>query len=96
MISALAGMDVSSYPQHYVPYEDARADVLAKAKPLRELRELNPGSGPEIDRLLGSLGRGEAQVAFLPLRAVKSDLTVLVDAGTGAVLQLADLRPWKY
>lgn len=96
MVTALAGMDVSSYPQHYVPYEEVRGEVLAKAKPIRELRALNPGSGPEIDRLLRNLGREEAQVAFLPLRAGKSDLTVLVDAGSGAVLQLAELRPWKY
>jgi hypothetical protein len=96
MITALAGVDVSSYPQHYVPYEAVRGEVLAKAKPIRELRALNPGSGPEIDRLLRNLGREEAQVAFLPLRAGKSDLTVLVDAGSGAVLQLAALRPWKY
>lgn len=96
MITALAGMDVSSYPQHYVSYEEVRGEVLAKAKPIRELRALNPGSGPEIDRLLRNLGREEAQVAFLPLRAGKSDLTVLVDAGSGAVLRLAELRPWKY
>lgn len=96
LITALAGVDVSSYPQHYVPYEEVRGEVLAKAKPIRELRALNPGSGPEIDRLLRNLGREEAQVAFLPLRAGKSDLTVLVDAASGAVLQLVELRPWKY
>lgn len=96
MVSALAGIDVSSYPQHYVPYDEVRAEVLAKARPFRELRELNPDSAPEIDRLLRDLGRAEAQIAFLPLRAGKSDLAVLVDAGSGAVLRLVDLRPWKY
>jgi hypothetical protein len=96
LITALAGVDVSSYPQHYVPYEEARGDVLGKARPIRELRELNPESGPEIDRILRNLGRGEGEVAFLPLRAGKSDLTVLVDARSGTVLQLVALRPWKY
>lgn len=96
MVTAMAGIDVSSYPQHYVPYEEARHQVVAKARSIRELRELNPGSGPEIDRILGDLGRGDGQAAFLPLRAGKRDLTVLVDAGSGAILRLVDLKPWKY
>lgn len=96
MLTALAGVDVSSYPQHYVPYEEVRDEVLAKAKTIRELRNLNPEAGADIDRLLAGLGRQEGEVAFLPLRAGKRDLTVLVDAKSGAVLRLVELEPWKY
>ena len=95
-VSALAGLDVSSYPQYYVPYESLRGEAVAKAKPLRELRKFNPGALHEIDKELAELGRGDADVAFLPLRSGKMDLSVLIDARSGEVLRLLDLRPWQY
>lgn len=96
MLTALSGADVSSFPQHYVPYEEVRADAAAKARKLAELRSLNPGREAEVDSTLASLGRKEEEVAFLPLRAGKRDLTVLVDARSGDVLGITDFKPWKY
>jgi hypothetical protein len=96
MMTALSGIDVSSYPQHYVPYEEMRAEAASKAKGMRELRALNPGSDPRIDRLLAQLGRKDADVSFLPVRAGRKDLTALIDARTGDFLELTLLKPWKY
>lgn len=96
MLTALAGADVSSFPQHYVPYADVRAEAAARGRPLRGLRELNPGRAAEVDRVLASLGRKEEEVSFLPMRAGKRDLAVLVDAKSGEVLAITDFRPWKY
>ena len=96
MISGMAGLDVSSYPQHFVPYDELRGEVLAKAKPFKELRDLNASEVERVDKVLSRLGRSAEEVGFLPLRAGKRDLTVLVDRKTGAVLRLADLRPWRY
>lgn len=96
MLTALSGADVSSFPQHYVPYEEVRADAAAKGRKLDELRGLNPDRAAEVDRALASLGRKEEEVAFLPMRAGKRDLTVLIDASSGEVLRMTDFRPWKY
>jgi len=96
MLTALSGADVSSFPQHYVPYEAVRADAAAKARKLAELRRLNPGREAEVDGALAALGRKEEEVAFLPLRAGKRDLTVLVDARSGDVLGITDFKPWQY
>lgn len=96
MITALAGIDVSSYPQHYRDYESGRGEVLAKARPVAELRRLNPGKEARVDALLAQTGRDPGEAAFLPLRAGKSDLSVIVDARTGEVLRIADLKPWEY
>jgi hypothetical protein len=95
MLTALAGADVSSFPQHYAPYHELRADAAAKARAIRELRELNAARAPEVDRALAELGRGEHEVGFLPLRAGKRDLAVLVDAKSGEVLAITDFVPWK-
>jgi hypothetical protein len=96
MLTALSGADVSSFPQHYVPYEEVRADAAAKGRKLAELRGLNPERAAEVDRVLASLGRKEEEVAFLPMRAGKRDLTVLIDARSGEVLRMTDFSPWKY
>lgn len=96
MLTALSGADVSSFPQHYVPYEEVRADAAAKGRRISELRELNPERAAEVDRAIASLGRQEAEIAFLPLRAGKRDLAVLIDARSGDVLRITDFKPWKY
>lgn len=95
-VSGLAGLDVSSYPQHYVPYAGVRSEVVAKAKPFPELRKFNPDAGEKLERELARLGREDTEVAFLPLRAGKNDLTVLVDPKSGEVLKLVDYKPWLY
>ncbi len=96
MLSGMAGLDVSAYPQHYVDYSEVSAEALDKAKPIAELRKLNPDRGPGIDRAIAKTGRGESEIRFLPLRAGKRDLAVLIDGANGAVLSLVDLKPWNY
>ncbi len=95
-MTAASGFDVSSFPQHYVPYDQVRREVLAKSKPLEELRRINPADVPEIDRMLAAMGRKDTEVAFLPLRAGKRDLTVFLDPKSGEVLKLAPFEPWLY
>jgi len=94
MVSGLAGVDIQSYPQYHVPYETERKDVLAKAAPLANLAKFNKGI--DIAAVAKGVGRAEADVRFLPLRAGKADLTVLLDAKTGDVLRLAAIKPWEY
>jgi hypothetical protein len=94
MLSAAGGVDVSSYPQHFVRYADIRAEVAAQAKPIKDLRKLNPGAETVIQRALARHGREESTVGFLPLRADKRELAVLVDAKTGEYLGMVDLVPW--
>jgi hypothetical protein len=95
-VSGLAGVDVQAYPEYYVPYDSVRAQVREKAAPIERLRTLNPNAGAEIDGMLARTGRPEAEVGFLPFRAGKRDLTVLVDRRTGDVIHYSALRPWEY
>jgi hypothetical protein len=94
MTAALAGMDLPLFPQHYVPYEDVRAEVRAAAMPLEILRKRNPGTAGEVGATLQRLGRKDDEVRFLPLRTGKSNLAVFVDAKTGDVLKITPLNPW--
>lgn len=95
-MSALAGFDVQTYPEYLVPYADVKAQVVAHAAPLEGLRALNPGRSSDIAALPAKVGRPPSSIGFLPMRAGKRDLTVLVDMSSGKYLGNFDLKPWKY
>ena len=94
IMSSMSGRDVQFFPKYYVPYEDVKGDVMLKAGPMSRLRELNPGGA--VDALEKKLGKGDADVRFLPMRAEKHDLTVIVDNVRAEVLDIARLRPWEF
>ena len=56
----------------------------------RAISELN---GTELKL---SRSRREEEVGYLPFRAGKKDLTVLVDRRNGDVIRYSALRPWEY
>jgi len=94
MISGMAGVDIQCYPQYHVPYDAERADVLAKARPIANLVKFNKGL--DLAAVAKSVERAEGGVRYLPLRAGKVDLTVLLDAKNADVLRLAAIKPWEY
>lgn len=94
LISGLGGVDIQSYPQYHVPYDEVRKQVVEHASPLKKLETFNKGLSSAA--VAASVGRAENDVRFLPLRAGPVDLTVLVDAKNGEILKLAALKPWEY
>ena len=96
IISGIGGVDLQSFPQYYVDYDRVRSDARGRSKPLAQLRALNPADGAAIDRIVAASARTEGGLAFLPMRAGRLDLTVILDARTGEVVTVAALRPWNY
>ena len=96
MMSGASGVDIQRLPQYYVSYDDGRADVRAKAKPLAALQALNPKSPDAVARIVERSGKPEARLGFLPMRAGRQDYTVIVDTQAGDVVDIVDLRPWEY
>ncbi|HUP96923.1 MAG TPA: TfpX/TfpZ family type IV pilin accessory protein [Usitatibacter sp.] len=93
-ISGMAGVDIQSYPQYHVPYDEVRTAVVAASAPLGNLSKFN--SGLDLDAVAARVGRKPPDVRFLPVRAGKVDLTALIDAKNGEVLKLVALKPWEY
>jgi hypothetical protein len=93
-VSGMAGVDIHCYPQYHVPYDSVRGAVAKSSRELASLVKYNPGLDPAA--LAKSVKRAEADVRYLPLRAGKVDLTVLVDAKNGEVLRLDAVKPWEY
>jgi len=94
--AAAQGVDLHFFPRYYVDYDQVRKEVSGFARPLAQLRKLNPNATVAIDDLVRATGKRESEIAFLPVRAGKRDLTALVDAANGDLLKLAALRPWEY
>ena len=92
--ASLQGVDAQYFPRYYAPYDAVRDQVKAAAMPISRLRKINPAKAAEVDRAIASMGKKEEELRFLPLRAGKQDVAVLVDAKTGDVLGYAALDPW--
>lgn len=92
----IGGKDVHTYPEYYVPYEAVSREVAAQAQPVAKLHRYNPDAPEEIRRTVAATRRAEGELGFLPMRAGKVDLTVLVDRRSGVPLAMSTLKPWDY
>jgi hypothetical protein len=95
-ISAAAGQDIQTYPQYLVPYEQVKGEAAAKSLPFKRLADFNAAKRAELEQWPARLKRPAEEIRYLPLRAGKVDLAVLVDAKNGDYLATADLHPWEY
>jgi hypothetical protein len=92
--SAFSGKDLPQFPQYYMPYDQHSSAAGLAAKPIAELRKLNPERSAEIDNLIRASGRAESDVGYLPLRAKYHDQAVLVEKSNGKILAQLDVNPW--
>lgn len=93
-LRGIGGVDIQLDPKYYVSYEDVEGQARVKAERLQILRERNPAHVTEVDALVKYLGRKEDGLRFLPMRAGKVDLTVVIDAKTGEILKISSIKPW--
>ncbi|HUQ29816.1 MAG TPA: TfpX/TfpZ family type IV pilin accessory protein [Usitatibacter sp.] len=94
MMSGIAGVDVHLYPRYYVPYEEMKGTARGKGEALQKLRDRNPARANEVGALVSSSGRAEGELRFLPMRAGKTDLSIVIDAASGEILKISSLKPW--
>ncbi len=79
---------VESLAESHIPIEQVRPAILAAARPLARLRELNAS-----DQVATVLAAHPQAAGWLPLKGVERDGVVLVDA-YGRPLQAVPLAPW--
>ncbi len=92
--AAAAGYDLPNFPQYYVPYRERTAQVIARSKPLAALEEKRPEARRCVADLEQALGIDAKDLAFLPVRARKQDLTAIIDRRSGEVLKVLLIDPW--
>ena len=94
IFSAGFGADVTFFPKYYVPYDEAKAETLLKAKPIAELRKLNRDKLGTIDHFLAAHGRTDDTTRYLPVKTRGEFATAMIDASTGDFLGMLALIPW--
>lgn len=94
MFSGIGGVDVHLFPQYYVPYDEVRSLARSKGDPLQKLRDRNPARAAEVSAIVAASGRKEEGLRFLPLRAGKTDLSVVIDSASGEIVKISSLKPW--
>jgi hypothetical protein len=94
MVSGMAGVDAQYYPQYYVPFDRVRDEVKAHVLAIDLLRQRNPTMVREVDADVAATGKPEGAIGFVPMRAGKSDLTVIVDRASGEILRVSVVPPW--
>jgi hypothetical protein len=87
-ILGLMGHDLQKFPRFFVPYAGRAAEVLAAAWSLERTRKLEPQAGKIVDEWLAQSGTREADVRYLPLRARRAWLAVLIDARTAQPIKM--------
>jgi len=84
--SAMAGRDVPQMPKYFVPYQEARAEVLSHAHPLNTLGDKNPKERDVVQSAISGLGRDIADLAYLPTVA-RGDWVAVIDAKTAEIIK---------
>ncbi|HCS63937.1 MAG TPA: hypothetical protein DIW64_07520 [Cellvibrio sp.] len=88
------GADLAYIPQYYDDYNNNAAFVSAKIRELNELSGFNPDSKALVERLIEKYP--SADFGYLPLRASKQDMTLILNKKTAAIIEYVSLKPWNY
>jgi len=84
--SAMAGRDINTQPKTWHPYEEAKASVLKRLKPLKALRDAEPARAAEVDAAVRDTGLPLEKLGYLPLIARRDHWIVLVDNESARVV----------
>jgi len=86
--------DLQFRPEFWSLYSERKEAVLKKSSPLEGLRDKRPESKNEIDRLVGRHGGDIGQLKFVPALLRDGQFAVILDAGTGDVVDAILIDPW--
>ena len=86
--------DIDRRPEFWSRYDDEAEQVIGREQPLAALRAARPQSAAQIAALPAKLGVPEARIGFVPMIAKNRDVSAIVDAQTGALLDVLDVDPW--
>ncbi len=90
LFTALKGFDTSQRPGFWQPYENARSEALAKARPLKALLDRHPEHATEFRAEIRDAGLEPERARFLPVVARGNWVAVLNPQGDIAIFLAAD------
>jgi hypothetical protein len=88
------GGDLGSLPKFHVSVGEMRQELLARAEPIRRLKEINPEKATEIDSWLGQHAHNSSTAVYQGLKARNADMTVMIEVETAKIIGVAPFKPW--
>jgi hypothetical protein len=89
---SLGGLGIQHMPKYYVPYAGKREQVLKASRPLAKL-DLKQDEKEKLQKYLRRSGRKIEELQCLPVSTRNGLLTALIDARSGDLLDMLDIRP---
>lgn len=86
-----SGIDLKEMFRYYRPLEAAKPLIASKAKAIKELAQYNKRE--KVERFLKPYE--SLSLSYVPVQGKKRDLVALIDAKTGSLVEVVDLRPWR-
>ncbi|MFK7964511.1 MAG: TfpX/TfpZ family type IV pilin accessory protein [Burkholderiaceae bacterium] len=93
LAEAVNGTGPALIPRYYRPLPAVLKAGLKRAKPLEELKALNPEN--LVEEKIAPHKALEDEMVYFPLAGRDRDLTVFVNKQSGDIIDVVDLRPWK-
>jgi hypothetical protein len=93
--SASGGADVSALPKYYVSYDEVKAQVIAQAKPLADLKQFNPTQHEQINQIARDVNVAAEDLRFLPLKGSHKDAAVIIKRSNAELIKFVNLQPWQ-
>lgn len=99
--ASVDGVELSERPDMWQSYEKAKAQIIARALPLEDLKKRFPNRATEIDKILKAASQNASQnypagsVIYLPVASRNSTFwTALLDKQTTEVITFVPLDPF--
>lgn len=94
VFSSVGGKDAQNFPRYYVPYAEAAAAIVAKARPLSALLEGHPEREPAVRGAVAKSGQAESALAFVPLMGREDAMTAVIDRRDAHIVAVLPIDPY--
>jgi hypothetical protein len=91
----LEGMQLSMLgfaPQYYVPYADKSIEAVSEGKPIADLYKGWPQAKDDVEAVLKSQNKHEADVVFVKVVAKLMVMAAILDAKSGSIISIVPLN----
>ena len=78
------------YPKLYDDYKKHQTEVIKAGKPLDELAAFNAANALTVDKFIKEMMRPMSDFLYLPVESMVDKMVVIVEAKTGAFIQIID------
>ncbi|WOE41338.1 TfpX/TfpZ family type IV pilin accessory protein [Acinetobacter chinensis] len=89
-MDALGGVSLAQRPERYVTLSHVKQEIQQQSKDLDNLKNFN-----DVKLVEKILKQHPEATAYLPLKANKLDMVILLNKKEGSIVSIVNLRPWE-